>query len=152
MAIMPGDRRPSITAGQQRVPGSGTPQRRRCDQSLPNEWGVVFTAPGGWLRDPSNTQADLRIVFAEVGYGWVTSHIYRKTVATLMDEGGLTERQAADQLGHAKVSMTQDNYFGRKVARTGAADLLEIFGDGQSEANTGGIPGEPETETGPSGH
>jgi integrase len=48
---------------------------------------------------------------------------------SLMDEAGLTQRQAADQLGHAKVSMTQDSYFGRKVARTGAADLLEIFGD-----------------------
>ena len=67
-------------------------------------------------------------MFAAAGYGWVTSHIYRKTVATLMDEAGLTARQAADQLGHAKVSMTQDNYFGRKVAPTGAAALLEIFG------------------------
>jgi hypothetical protein len=42
-------------------------------------------------------------------------------VATLMDHAGLTARQAADQLGHAKVSMAQDNYFGRKVVRTGAA-------------------------------
>jgi hypothetical protein len=25
--------------------------------------------------------------------------------------------------------MTQDNYFGRKVARTGAAEVLEIFAD-----------------------
>lgn len=42
----------------------------------------------------------------------------------------VTARQAADQLGHAKVSRTQDNYFGRKVARTGAAGLLEVVGDG----------------------
>ena len=34
-------------------------------------------------------------------------------------------RAAADQLGHAKVSMTQDNHFGRKVAKTGAAEVLE---------------------------
>ena len=51
--------------------------RRRREQARPNEWGVVFTAPGGELRDPSNTQADLRVAFAAVGYGWVTSHIYR---------------------------------------------------------------------------
>jgi integrase len=117
-------------------------------QQPPNEWGVVFTAPGGGLRDPSNTQADLRVVFTAAGFNWVTSHIYRKTVATLMDEAGLTARQAADQLGHAKVSMTQDSYFGRKVARTGAADLLEIFGDRQSQTNPGGIPGAAEGETG----
>ncbi|NMH80074.1 hypothetical protein [Pseudonocardia xinjiangensis] len=42
-----------------------------------------------------------------------------------MDEAGLSARAAADQLGHAKVSMTQDSYFGRKVARTGAAAVLE---------------------------
>ncbi len=80
-------------------------------------------------------------MFAAAGFGWVTSHIYRKTVATLMDEAGLTARQAADQLGHAKVSMTQDNYFGRKVARTGAAGLLEIFGEDASPTNPGGKPG-----------
>ena len=95
--------------------------RRRREHARSNEWGVVFTAPGGRLRDPSNTQADLRVVFTAAGYGWVTSHIYRKTVATLMDAAGLSARQAADQLGHAKVSMTQDNYFGRNVASTGAA-------------------------------
>jgi hypothetical protein len=33
------------------------------------------------------------------------------------------------ELGHAEVSMTQDNYFGRKVAQTDAAQVLEIFGD-----------------------
>ncbi|WP_369821671.1 hypothetical protein [Pseudonocardia sp. EC080610-09] len=51
-----------------------------------------------------------------------------------MDAAGLSSRQAADQLGHAKVSMTQDNYFGRKVARTGAAGVLELFSNpgGQS--------------------
>ncbi len=62
----------------------------------------------------------------------MTSHVYRKTVATLMDTAGLTARQAADQLGHAKVSMTQDNYFGRHTGSTGAADVLEIFGDTRS--------------------
>lgn len=57
--------------------------------------------------------------------GWVTSHVYRKTVASMMDDAGLSARAAADQLGHAKVSMTQDNYFKRKVAKTGAAKVME---------------------------
>lgn len=58
-----------------------------------------------------------------------TSHVYRKTVATLMDDAGLSARQAADQLGHSKISMTQDFYFGRTVASTGAEEALEVFGD-----------------------
>jgi hypothetical protein len=65
-------------------------------------------------------------------------------VATLMDHAGLTARQAADQLGHAEVSMAPDNYFGRKVARTGAAQVLEQFADTpKSSGNSGGRPGAP---------
>ena len=49
------------------------------------------------------------------------------TVATLMDQAGLSARAAADQLGHAKPSMTSDRYFGRGVTDTGAADVLEAL-------------------------
>ncbi|WP_433556072.1 hypothetical protein ACQPWY_27425 [Pseudonocardia xinjiangensis] len=48
--------------------------RRRRGSARANEWNVVFTAPLGGLRDPSNTQADLRVVFADARYLWVTSH------------------------------------------------------------------------------
>ncbi|WP_211247296.1 site-specific integrase [Cryptosporangium arvum] len=85
----------------------------------------VFPAPLGGLRDRSNTSADLADAFEDAGMGWVTSHVFRKTVATLMDRAGLTARAAADQLGHAKPSMTQDVYMGRDVADTGAAVVLE---------------------------
>ncbi|HEY2700613.1 MAG TPA: site-specific integrase [Pseudonocardiaceae bacterium] len=88
----------------------------------------VFTAPLGGLRDPSNTNADLRDAFNSAGYAWVTSHIYRKTVASLMDDAGLSARAAADQLGHAQVSMTQNRYMKRRVAKTGAAKVLEPVG------------------------
>jgi integrase len=42
-----------------------------------------------------------------------------------MDEAGLSARSAADQLGHAKPSLTQDVYFSRKARSTGAAQVLE---------------------------
>ena len=87
----------------------------------------MFTSPAGRLRDPSNTQADLRDTFARLGYQGITSHTFRRTVGTLMDQAGLSARAAADQLGHAKVSMTQDRYFGRKVRATGAAAVLEAL-------------------------
>jgi integrase len=88
----------------------------------------VFPAPMGGWRDPSNTQADLKDAFTAAGFDWVTSHVFRKTVATLMDQAGLSPRAAADQLGHANTSMTTDVYFGRKVATTGAAAVLEALG------------------------
>ena len=86
---------------------------------------LVFPSPKGMLRDPSNTSRAVKDAFTNAGYGWATSHIFRKTVATLMDESGLSARAAADQLGHAKVSMTQDNYFGRRRGSTGAKEVLE---------------------------
>jgi integrase len=55
----------------------------------------------------------------------VTSHVFRKTCATLLDEGALSARQIADQLGHAKVSMTQDNYLGRRLTNRRTAETLD---------------------------
>jgi integrase len=60
-----------------------------------------------------------------MGMPGVTSHVFRKTVATLMDEAGLSARSTADQLGHAKPSVTQDVYYGRRGRATGAAQVLE---------------------------
>ena len=48
-----------------------------------------------------------------------------KTVATRLDEAGLTPRQVADQLGHANPSMTLDVYFGRQVVSAEAALVLD---------------------------
>jgi integrase len=48
-------------------------------------------------------------------------------VATLMDDAGLSARSAADQLGHTKPSMTQDNYMDPRILDTGA-DVLEMLG------------------------
>jgi integrase len=85
----------------------------------------VFPAlMGGW-RDPGNTRADFRDAFRAAGFAWVTAHSFRRSVATWMDESGLSARAAADQLGHARPSITMDAYYGRKVASTGAASVLE---------------------------
>jgi integrase len=98
--------------------------RMRASQFVLDE-DPVFPAPLGGLRDPSNTQADLREAFAAAGFGSISSHALRKTAATLLDAAGLSAREIADQLGHSKPSLTQDVYMGRKVASTRAADVFE---------------------------
>jgi integrase len=86
----------------------------------------VFPAPKGiGLRDPDNTQKHLDSMFEFAGMNGLTSHVFRKTVATLMDESGLSARMAADQLGHAHISMTQNTYYGRKLRATGAKMVME---------------------------
>jgi integrase len=116
--------------------------KKRRANATENEWDAVFTSPTGLLRDPSNTQSDLRKVFDRAGYVEITSHTFRRTVATLMDQAGLSARAAADQLGHVKVSMTQDHYYGRRVASTGAAQVLEAIDRQASKQADGGRGGE----------
>jgi integrase len=110
----------------------------RAATAEPNPWNVVFTSVTGKLRDPSNTQGDLREAFDRAGYEHITSHTLRRTVATLMDEAGLSARAAADQLGHAKVSMTTDHYFGRRARSTGAAAVLDAVGTTQQQSQSHG--------------
>ncbi len=100
----------------------------RKKDAVPNEWDVVFTSPTGLLRDPSNTQADIRdAVEGSEFEGWLTARTFRKTAATVMDDAGISARLIADQLGHAKPSMTQDVYMARgRVAERGA-EIFEAF-------------------------
>ena len=102
--------------------------RRRQPDDVSEDWRgrQVFPAPvAGGIRDPSNTLKMMREAFKRAGFEGVTSHYFRKTVATLMDEPGVSAPSAADQLGHAKPSLTADIYMGRKKRATGAAEVLE---------------------------
>ena len=100
-------------------------QRRGLDHYRTDE-GVVFTNPHKpRLRDPARVAEDLRNILPRLGYGWVTSHVWRKTVATRLDEAGLSARVIADHLGHERPSMTMDTYMGRRVVSAAAAEALE---------------------------
>ena len=61
----------------------------------------------------------------ELGAASVSTHSFRKTVATLIDDEGLSARIGADQLGHARVSMTQNVYMTRGRVHAQVADLLD---------------------------
>lgn len=87
---------------------------------------VIFPSSVGTLRDPDNFSAQWRETRAALGVPDLTSHSFRKTVATLIDDGGLSARVGADQLGHAKVSMTQDVYMRRGQVHSEVADLLDV--------------------------
>ncbi|MEV6415652.1 tyrosine-type recombinase/integrase [Kribbella sp. NPDC051718] len=56
---------------------------------------------------------------------WITSHAFRKTVATALDSAGQTPRNAANQLGHSRISMTQDHYYDRKAPNPEATNAIQ---------------------------
>lgn len=86
--------------------------------------GLLFPGLFGGVRNPSNANRDIKEVLTRLdaeAFDWVTSHTFRKTVATRLDDAGLSARAIADHLGHANPSMTQDVYMGRNVAAAAAA-------------------------------
>lgn len=99
--------------------------------------GPVFPDTRGGWRDRSNVGKAFRRVRGGSDFDWVKSHTFRKTVATLLDQGGSSARMIADQLGHSRVSMTQDVYLGRRAQNAGnvaaleAADPDRALADGQ---------------------
>lgn len=87
--------------------------------------GVVFPSTVGTLRDPNNMGKQWRAVRDELGLSDITTHSFRKTLATLIDDEGLSARVGADQLGHRQVSMTQDKYWTRGRQHVEVANLLD---------------------------
>jgi len=69
-------------------------ERRWQTQWIHNR--AIFTSPLGYLRDPSDTTGHLREALDRIGFDWVSSHTFRKTVATRLDDLGKTPRQIAD--------------------------------------------------------
>jgi integrase len=100
---------------------------RRRIAAIDNPERLLFPGLKGGVRNPSNANRDMKaaMVRANPDLSWVTSHTCRKTVATRLDEAGLSAREIADHLGHAKPSMTQDVYMGRGVASAAAAMALQ---------------------------
>jgi integrase len=84
----------------------------------------VFPSVAGGFRDPSNVRRELRDATGGT-FSWITSHVFRKTAATILDEAALSGRMIADQLGHARPSMTQDVYLARRALDPQAAEALE---------------------------
>ena len=85
---------------------------------------VFPDAIGGW-RDPSNVRRVWREVRDEAEMTGLVSHTLRKTVASFLDDANVSARKISDQLGHARVSMTQDKYLGRKITDRQTAEVLE---------------------------
>ncbi len=100
--------------------------------------GPVFPdSRGGW-RDRSNVGAAFRRVRGGSEFEWVKTHTYRKTVATLLDQSGASARMIADQLGHSRVSMTQDVYLGRRASNAGNLAALEAWNATHDEGEGSG--------------
>lgn len=94
--------------------------------------GPVFPDTRGGWRDRSNVGKAFRSVRGGSSFEWVKTHTFRKTIATVLDESGASARAIADQLGHSRVSMTQDVYLGRRAGNAANLPALEAWNPGQA--------------------
>ena len=109
-----------------RIPGSvlGVLGDRRV-RGGPNPHGLVFPTILGNLRDPRNTARDWAQARSRLGIGDYSFHSFRKTVATALDQAGLSARDIAEYLGHADPSLTMSTYMSKTVGGTRAADAID---------------------------
>jgi integrase len=98
--------------------------RRR---KLAADTGPLFPSWNGEWLDPSNLIHRVREAFDTSGYDWVTSHVFRKTVATVLDEAGLPIGAMADQLGNTR-TVAEKHYIARRIANDHAAEALNHIG------------------------
>jgi integrase len=86
---------------------------------------MIFPSEAGTWRDPDNFNKQWRKVRDDLGVPEVTRHSFRKSMADLIVGDGLSARVGADQLGHTKISMTQDRYMSRGRVHAEVAALLD---------------------------
>lgn len=104
------------------APEWSRPMWRR--RKLTSGGGPVFSSWNGGWQDPNNVEKVLRQALDECGFEWVTSHVWRKTVATVLDEADLPTTAIADQLGNTP-GIVEEHYRARRVANRQTAEALE---------------------------
>ncbi|MEU6643429.1 site-specific integrase [Saccharomonospora sp. NPDC046836] len=93
-------------------------------RKLASDNGPLFHSFTGEHLDPANVINRISEAMNAVGYGWVTSHVFRKTVGTVLDEAGLSTTAIADQLGNTR-AVAERHYRRPRAANQANADALE---------------------------
>lgn len=116
-------RKSKTTAGERRivVPAAVSAMLARRERRD----GAVFPTALLKRRDRRNTSNDWQAARERLGLPAYTFHSFRKTVATALDQAGLSPRDVAEYLGHADPSLTMSVYMSKAVGGSRAADALD---------------------------
>ncbi|WP_052426000.1 site-specific integrase [Cellulomonas carbonis] len=108
---------------------------RRSVNQQPNSANVVFPSSAGTLRDSHNVSRQWR-AFQQRDPRWsaVTSHTFRKTVATVLSRqfDALT---ASAQLGHSSSAVTEKHYIARAHRGPDVRETLSAFAADQGQSD-----------------
>lgn len=122
-------RKSKTNAGKRRIRVSSTVVAMLMARRVrggPNDDGVVFPTVLGRARDPRAAAREWADARERLGLpARYTFHAFRKTMATLLDQAGLTARDIAEYLGHTNPALTQTVYMSKTVGGTRAADAVD---------------------------
>lgn len=116
-------RKSKTTAGERRIALPARLAAMLAARSLGD--GPLFPTPLGKRRDRRNTSGEWQAARERLGLPAYTFHSFRKTVATALDQAGLSARDIAEYLGHANPSLTMNTYMSKTVGGSRAAEALD---------------------------
>ncbi|WP_161958183.1 tyrosine-type recombinase/integrase [Arthrobacter sp. H-02-3] len=101
--------------------------KRKYATEQPTPEDMLFPSAAGTVRSPHNFRRQWRDARAGSDYEWVTPHVFRKSVATLIDRE-YSSKHAAAQLGHSGTAITEKHYIAKSTESPDLTDALERFG------------------------
>ena len=101
---------------------------RKQASEHPRPEDMLFPSSTGTVRSPHNFRRQWRDARSGSGFEWVTPHVFRKSVATLIDRE-YSSKQAAAQLGHSGPGITEKHYIAKASETPDVTDALELFGE-----------------------
>ena len=100
---------------------------RKFAAEQPKPEDMLFPSSTGTVRSPHNFRRQWRDARAGSAYEWVTPHVFRKSVATLIDQE-YSSKHAAAQLGHSGTAITEKHYIAKASESPDLTAALERFG------------------------
>lgn len=101
---------------------------RRSVEAIPTETNAVFPSGKGTWKWPNNYRRTLRSALRSIeSLGGISPHVFRKSVATLVDAEATLEAAAA-VLGHSGTGVTAAHYVAKAAQAPDMSEILEQFG------------------------
>jgi integrase len=123
--------------------------RRRQSEEPHHRDHPLFASRTGTFVQPDNMRRSLRCALQrQADLKWVSPHVFRKTVATVLSGQGLVT-EAAAQLGHVDESITKKFYIQKPATAPNVSHALEVMigGNERVSAQGDGAFGDQESGT-----
>src|SRR5699024_5323581 len=106
---------------------------RRSVEALPTETNAVFPSGKGTWKWPNNYRRTLRSALKDMeDVGGLSPHVFRKSVATLIDAEATLDAAAA-VLGHSGTAVTSKHYVKKATEAPDMSKILDQFGRNRNE-------------------